>query len=114
MTGSSRVAKELMFSRPSSASTSRSVRRLPSMRVEDTIPSIVAMRRRALSRSGARMPSARQAPLNSSSSDRRARSWGVIWRASVLTIPEYLPVQTRITTGYSTGIDRVLPTPLDK
>ena len=46
------------------------------MRVEDPILSIVAMRRRAFRRSGARMPSARQAPLNSSSSDRRGQKLG--------------------------------------
>src|ERR1700688_3952712 len=43
-------------------------------RVEEPILSMVATRRRAFSRSGAIVPSARQAPLNSSISERSSRS----------------------------------------
>jgi hypothetical protein len=48
------------------------------MRVEDPMLSIVATRRKALSRSGASVPSARQAPLNSSISAIRERISGEI------------------------------------
>jgi hypothetical protein len=49
---------------------------LPSMRVEDPMLSIVATRRKAERRSGANVPNARHAPLNSSSSEMSARpSW---------------------------------------
>ena len=39
---------------------------LPSMRVDEPMLSMVATRRSALSRSGANVPNARHAPLNSS------------------------------------------------
>ncbi len=61
-----------------SRSTSRSVSLLPSIRVDEPILSIVATLRRALSRSGASVPMARHAPLNSLILAMRARISGVI------------------------------------
>ena len=46
------------------------------MRVEEPMLSMVATRRRAESRSGANVPSARQAPLNSSRPAMSLRSFG--------------------------------------
>jgi hypothetical protein len=53
--------------------------------------SIVATRRSAFNRSGASVPSKRQAPLNSSISDSNASNSGVIWMDSVFIMPEYTP-----------------------
>ena len=52
---------------------------LPSMRVDEPMLSMVATRRSADSLSGAKVPKARQAPLNSSMPATRARISGVIW-----------------------------------
>ena len=51
--------------------------------------SMVATRRSADSRSGARVPKARQAPLNSSILAMRLRISGVIWRVSVCSMNQY-------------------------
>ncbi len=60
--------------------------------------SMVATRRRADSRSGAREPRARQAPLNSSiSAIRRSISW-VICNEAVGNIPIYTPIYTQLGT----------------
>src|SRR5450631_765200 len=61
------------------------------MRVDDPTLSMVATRRSAERRSGARFPSARHAPLNSSSSEIRARTGGVMIRFSVLSCPPIDP-----------------------
>src|SRR5690606_29536149 len=64
-------------------STSRSDSLLPSIRVEEPMLSMVATRRNADSRSGASVPRARQAPLNSSMPAIRPRISRDIWRESV-------------------------------
>ena len=61
---------------------------LPSIRVEDPMLSIVATRRKADKRSGASVPSARQAPLNSSISDIRERIFGVMMRLDIVRSEE--------------------------
>lgn len=63
---SSRVSKDLISRLESSFSTSRSENLLPLMREDELILSIVETLRRADSRSGASVPSARPAPLSSS------------------------------------------------
>jgi hypothetical protein len=75
---SSRVAKGLISRFESSRSTSRSESLLPSMRVDEPMLSMVATRRNAKRRSGARVPRAYHAPLNSSSSAMRLKISGVI------------------------------------
>ena len=59
---------------------------LPSIRVDEPMLSMVATRRSAESRSGASVPKARQAPLNSSIRAMSAPISGVIWRLSVRNI----------------------------
>src|SRR5580700_660792 len=63
---SSRLAKDLVPVPESSFSTSASVSLAPSMRVEEPALSIVAIRRRLVSLSGARVSMTFQRPLNSS------------------------------------------------
>lgn len=82
-----------MSSLASSRSTSASDSVLPSMRVDEPMLSIVATRRRAERRSGARVPRARYAPLNSSISATRFRRSGVICSVSVLKpMPIFIPI----------------------
>jgi hypothetical protein len=82
----------------SSWATSRSDSLLPSIRVEEPMLSIVATRRSAESRSGASVPNARHAPLNSSISAINARISGVIRRLSIMIVgsctSKYTPVYT--------------------
>ena len=70
------------------------------MRVDDPMLSIVATRRSADRRSGAKVPSARHAPLNSSISAIKERISGVIRMVSVLigrrAMPEYTPNCTHL------------------
>ena len=103
---SSRVSNFLISSLPNRCSTSRLLSLLPSMRVEEPMLSIVAMRRRAFNRSSAKVPRARQAPLNSSISDSKASNSGVIWIDSVFIIPEYIPDYTGMSTGIIAGLCR--------
>ena len=56
--------------------------------------SIVATRRKALSRSGASVPSARHAPLNSSISPIRERTSGEIWMLAVSNIVVFKHIYT--------------------
>lgn len=84
-----RVSKDLISRFDSSCSTSRSDNLLPSMRVDEPMLSMVATRRRADSRSGASVPRARQAPLNSSILAMRFRISGVIWMVSVRSTNQY-------------------------
>ena len=59
--------------------------------------SMVAMCRRAESRSGAKVPSARHAPLNSSISAIRPRIYGVIWIvAAWIMAPSCIPNYTHL------------------
>lgn len=88
---SSRVAKVWMERFASRLSTSRSERLLPSMRVEDPTLSMVATRRRAVSRSGASVPNAFHAPLNSSIWAMSRSISGVMFRVSTVTIPTNSP-----------------------
>jgi hypothetical protein len=61
--------------------------------------SVVATRRRALNHSGAMVARERQAPLNSSISDRKASNSCVTWMVSVLSIPGTMPDYTGGTTS---------------
>jgi len=69
-------------------SRSMSLSLLPSMRVDEPMLSMVATRRRAESRSGASIPRARHAPLNSSIRAIRPKTSGVMWRVSVRIIAQ--------------------------
>ena len=79
---SSRVAKVLICRFDSKPATSRSDRLPPSIRVDEPTLSMVATRRSADRRSGASVPKARHAPLNSSIVAIRRRISGVICRVS--------------------------------
>jgi hypothetical protein len=57
--------------------------------------SMVATRRKASKRSGASMPKARQAPLNSSSFESRARISGVMTMLRVMSIAVNIDVNSR-------------------
>ena len=59
------------------------------MRVEEPMLSMVATRRSADRRSGASVPKARQAPLNSSILAMRLSISGVIWMVSVRNMNQY-------------------------
>src|ERR1700722_20607414 len=73
------------------------------IRVDEPMLSIVATRRNAESRSGARVPSACHAPLNSSSPAMRFRISGVIWRVPVRIItPNDTPNYTHSLTPGTT------------
>jgi hypothetical protein len=71
---------------PGGPGRDRSDRRQPSIRGDEPMLSIVATRRNADSRSGARTPSARHAPLNSSTSAMRSSSSEVMAIEAVLII----------------------------
>ena len=58
----------------------------------------VATRRSAFKRLGVSVPSARHAPLNSSSSDSNANKSGVILMVSVFIIPKNIPIYTGLST----------------
>jgi len=75
---SSRLAKDLVCSPDSNFSTSESLSLEPSMRVDDPTLSIVAIRRRLVSFSGARVSMTFQRPLNSSIAAMSLRISGVI------------------------------------
>src|SRR5580692_6739749 len=80
------------------------------MRVDDPMLSIVATRRSAFNRSGAIVPRARQAPLNSSISDRSASNSCVTLMVSVLSIPVTMPDYTGLSTGNITGLHLIRDT----
>ena len=97
----------------SNFSTSRSVSVLPSMRVDDPMLSIVATRRKALKRSGSKLPSARQAPLNSSISEISARISVVILIVFYFNIlvpfhPHYHPITPAAKARTSISARRVI------
>lgn len=96
---SSRVAKEWVSRRVSSSSTWRSVSRLHSMRVEDPMLSMVATRRMADNRSGARVQRARQAPLNSSTEAIRDRMSGVMEMVPVLNMSNIVSIYVHFSSG---------------
>jgi hypothetical protein len=75
------------------------------MRVEEPMLSIVATRRSAESRSGANVPSARHAPLNSSIPEMSIRMSGVIRRVSVaIMTPNPTPIYTHIPQPVTTPL----------
>ena len=88
---------------------------MPRIRVEDPMLSIVAIRRKLNKRSGASVPSARQAPLNSSISDMIPRISGVIWMVVALRkeplISKYTPIYTHLHRAVRLPI-RPIPTSL--